>query len=83
MNVNIFSYFLYTQDGLTPLSWACVHGLSDVAQLLINKGSGFYVTDGVSYSYPLPTHSVCKDTLVGACVSVCVLACNRLIANFN
>ena len=35
--------------------------------------------------YPSPTHSVCEDTLVGACVSVCVcvIALNRLIANFN
>ena len=31
--------------------------------------------------YPSPMHSVCKDTLVGVCV--CVLALNRLIANFN
>ena len=33
--------------------------------------------------YPSPAHSVCEDTLVGECVSVCVLALNRLIANFN
>ena len=45
MNVNIFSYFLYTQAGRTPLSWACERGLSDVAQLLINKGASFDVTD--------------------------------------
>ena len=49
VNVNIFSYFLYTQDGRTPLSWACKSGLSDVAQLLINKGASFDVTDIVSY----------------------------------
>ena len=49
MNINIFSYFLYTQDGLTPLSLACGSGLSDVAQLLINKGASFDVTDEVSY----------------------------------
>ena len=42
MNVNIFSYFLYThRTGRTPLSWACESGLSDVAQLLINKGASF------------------------------------------
>ena len=51
MNVNIFSYFLYTQLGRTPLSWACGSGLSDVAQLLINKGASFDVTDGVSYYF--------------------------------
>ena len=51
MNVNIFSYFLYTQDGRTPLLLACERGLSDVAQLLINKGASFDVTDGVSYYF--------------------------------
>ena len=51
VNVNIFSYFLYTQDGRTPLSRACESGLSDVAQLLINKGASFDVTDGVSYYF--------------------------------
>ena len=51
MNVNIFSYFLCTQDRRTPLSWACVRGLSDIAQLLINKGASFDVTDRVSYNF--------------------------------
>ena len=51
MNVNIFSYFLHTQDGRTPLSWACGSGHSDVAQLLINKGACFDVTDIVSYYF--------------------------------
>ena len=51
MNVNIFSYFLYTQTGRTPLSLACARGLSDVAQLLINKGASFDVTDKVSYYF--------------------------------
>ena len=51
VNVNVFSYFLYTQDGRTPLFWACERGLSDVAQLLINKGASFDVTDGVSYYF--------------------------------
>ena len=49
VNVNIFSYFLYTQDGRTPLLLACESGHSDVAQLLINKGASFNVTDIVSY----------------------------------
>ena len=49
MNVDAFTYSLYTQDGHTPLFWACVRGLSDVAQLLINKGASFDVTDRVSY----------------------------------
>ena len=40
---------IYTQTGRTPLSWACENGLSDVAQLLINKGANFDVTDKVSY----------------------------------
>ena len=51
MNVNIFSYFLYTQDGPTPLSWACKSGHSDVAQLLITKGASFEVKDQVSYYF--------------------------------
>ena len=51
MNVNIFFYFLYTQTGRTPLLLACESGLSDVAQLLINKGASFDVTDGVSYYF--------------------------------
>ena len=51
MNVNIFSYFLYTQLGCTPLSWACGSDLSDVAQLLINRGASFDVTDIVSYYF--------------------------------
>ena len=51
VNFNVFSYFLYTQNGRTPLSLACAHGLSDVAQLLINKGANFDVTDGVSYYF--------------------------------
>ena len=51
MNVNIFSYFLYTQFGRTPLFWACESGISDVAQLLINKGASFDVTDIVSYYF--------------------------------
>ena len=42
---------MYTQNGCTPLSWACVRGLSDVAQLLINKGASFNVTDEVSYFF--------------------------------
>ena len=51
VNVNIFSYFLYTQGGCTPLSLACESGLSDVAQLLINKGASFDVTDEVSHFF--------------------------------
>ena len=51
MNVNIFSYFLYSQDGRIPLFWACESGLRDVAQLLINKGASFDVTDEVSYYF--------------------------------
>ena len=49
MNINIFLYFLYTQEGHTSLLLACRCGLSDVAQLLINKGASFDVTDKVSY----------------------------------
>ena len=51
MNVNIFSYFLYTQTGRTPLLLACESSLSDVAQLLINNGASFDVTDRVSYYF--------------------------------
>ena len=46
---NIYSYFLYTQNGCTPLLLACVRGLSDVAEILINKGASFDVKDRVSY----------------------------------
>ena len=53
MNVNIFSYFLNTQTGRTPLLLACESGLSDVAQLLINKGASFDMTDGVSYNFSI------------------------------
>ena len=61
MNVNIFFYFMYTQDGRTPLSLACENGLSDVAQLLINKGASFDVTDDVSlYFYIYNLNSVSK-----------------------
>ena len=51
MNVNIFSYFLCTQLGRTPLLLACENGHSDVAQLLINKGASFDITDRVSYNF--------------------------------
>ena len=37
-----------------------------------------YTLQCIHYNiYPSPTHSICKDTLVGVCVSV--LALNRLI----
>ena len=42
---------MYTQNGHTPLLLACENGLSDVAQLLINKGASFDVTDEVSYYF--------------------------------
>ena len=42
---------MYTQGGRTPLSLACIRGLSDVAQLLINKGASFDMTDEVSYYF--------------------------------
>ena len=37
------------QEGNTPLLFACLNGLSDVAQLLINKGASIDVTNQVSY----------------------------------
>ena len=40
---------MYTQGGRTPLLLACGNGHSDVAQLLINKGASFNVTDRVSH----------------------------------
>ena len=49
---------LYTQTGRTPLSWACYRGLSDVAQLLINKGANMDVTDEVSYYKKTNLHSM-------------------------
>ena len=40
---------IYTKTGRTTLSLACMNGLSDVAQLLIDKGANMDVTDEVSY----------------------------------
>ena len=40
---------IYTQTGYTPLSLACKNGHSNVAQLLINKGINYDVTDEVSH----------------------------------
>ena len=40
---------LYTQTGCSPLSWACESGLSEVAQLLINKGANLDIMDKVSF----------------------------------
>ena len=48
-----------TQTGRTPLSWACENGLSDVAQLLINKGANIDVTDEVSYHIKNKMNIVC------------------------
>ena len=45
--IDMFIFF-YIQRGRTPLLSACVGGLSDVAQLLINKGASIDVTDVVS-----------------------------------
>ena len=45
--IDMFIFF-YIQSGQTPLLSACVGGLSDVAQLLINKGASIDVTDKVS-----------------------------------
>ena len=55
-NHNIFIFLLliltcYIQEGNNPLLLACLNGLSDVAQLLINKGASIDVTDEVSYMY--------------------------------
>ena len=40
--------FFYIQSGQTPLLSAIDRSLSDVAQLLINKGASIDVTDYVS-----------------------------------
>ena len=72
MNVNIFSYFLYTQDGRTPLSWACVRSLSDVAQLLINKGASFDVTDRVSYYFHINILNSASHFMIYLTVRRCV-----------
>ena len=45
--IDMFIFF-YIQSGQTPLLFACARGLSDVAQLLINKGASIDVTDYVS-----------------------------------
>ena len=41
----------YIQERDTPLLFACDDGLSDVAQLLINKGASIDVKNKVSYMY--------------------------------
>ena len=41
----------YIQERDTPLLFACGNGLSDVAQLLINKGASMDVKNKVSYMY--------------------------------
>ena len=74
VNVDIFSYFLNTQDGCTPLSWACACGLSNVAQLLINKGASFDLTDKVSYYFYInnlnsASHFVIYLTVMRRCVN--------------
>ena len=43
---------MYTKNGHTPLFWLVKKVLySDVAELLINKGASFDVTDIVSYYF--------------------------------
>ena len=51
MHLLILILTCYMQEGKTPLLLACLNGLSDVAQLLINKGASVDVTDEVSYMY--------------------------------
>ena len=72
VNVNIFSYFLYKQDGRTPLLLACVRGLSDVAQLLINKGASFNVTYGVSYYFHINNLNTASNFVIYLTVRTCV-----------
>ena len=72
VNVKIFSYFLYKQDGRTPLSLACAHGLSDVAQLLINKGASFDATDGVSYYFYMNNLNSASHLVIYLPVRTCV-----------
>ena len=52
MNVNICFLLLCTHR-MDALLYLCLvrDGHSDVAQLLINKGASFDVTDGVSYYF--------------------------------
>ena len=49
VNVNIFFTFYTHRMDATPLLLACGSGHIDVAQLLINKGASFDVSDIVSY----------------------------------
>ena len=51
MHLLILIFTCYIQEGYTPLLFACLNGLSDVAQLLINKGASVDVTDEVSFMY--------------------------------
>ena len=51
MLTSFLTFCTRTQGGCTHLSLACAHGLSDVAQLLINKGASFDGTDIVSYYF--------------------------------
>ena len=72
VNVNIFSYFLYTQLGRTPLSLACERGHSDVAQLLINKGASFDMTDEVSYYFYINNLNSASHFMIYLTVRRCV-----------
>ena len=71
VNVDIFSYFLYTQNGCTPLFWACENCLSDVAQLLINKGASFDVTDEVSCYLYVNNLNSANHFVICFTVSIC------------
>ena len=51
----------YIQGGYTPLLLACLNGLSDVAQLLINKGASIDVTNEVSYMH------ICMNIYMSSC----------------
>ena len=63
----------YMQEGCTPLLLACENGLSDVAELLINKGADVDVTDKVSYMY------LCLNLYIQSCECIQISVFNHNI----
>ena len=63
---------MYTQNGHTPLLLACEKGLSDVAQLLINKGASFDVIDEVSYYFYINNLNSASHFVIYLTVRRCV-----------
>ena len=63
---------MYTQNGHTPLSLAYACGHSDVAQLIINKGASFDVTDTVGYYFYINNINSASHFVIYLTVRTCV-----------